>query len=208
MSKKHHYTVNIDLDTTTLLFPINLKDIIIDPKNNNYDNKKYPKMISLIKKSYNTLRKCTELKNLVKEKEFDEKISDEEYIFTHKLNNTEEDVEYLPITIFYLYFVYFNDEEYNDLLEKKYLTKDEFFESVEYPNPFIPTNDLKETKIISFKPFLLNLCESEFDESTQKMCTATLPSERHLQNNSTLDYDMLRNDIDYETEKLPWVSQR
>jgi hypothetical protein len=58
-----------------------------------------------------------------------------------------------PLSIFYLYFNYYNTRSMTEI-EKLYGTPEKFFLSKEYPNPFDLDSDITQAEYLSFLPFI------------------------------------------------------
>ncbi len=83
------------------------------------------------------------------------------YFITVSADLKNEDPFYKPLSLFYLYFVYYNMAEIFDSIIEKYGEPEEYFSSIDYPNPFDPASDLTNTRFRTFKPYINELLGTE-----------------------------------------------
>jgi hypothetical protein len=188
IKKKRIYEAKIDINTETLLFPVNIDEIIIEPRFHKIDLKHESDSKELFLDTYN------ELEDDVKESDPDSEIPEDAVSYIRKkFEITQDSSPYNNLAIFYLYFSLREDlEDLEDLLG----SPDEFFE--ESINPFDKDSDLVDTEFLSFKPYLLDLIKDDDDltpQTKEQILISVLPKTVYQKkSNSSISYRTLKND--------------
>lgn len=91
-----------------------------------------------------------------------------------------------PLSVFYLFFNYYNSPGAMRVIEEIYDTRENFFKNEMYPNPFVEKTDITETEYLSFKPYIGQLLRLGLEHN---LYTDMTPKERQkVKLTSTLEF--------------------
>jgi hypothetical protein len=180
--RKHTYHAKID-ELEPIIFPIEIVKKIIDPKEANVPFV-YTDVIDgevLEFPDFNEHFEDVIQGNVPDLPEEDENME----LFGTTLEDEEE--FYTPFDMFYIYFANINDNEVLEIInEEKKDTIQEYFDSVDYPNPFIQGADLSETEYLSFGPHIAKALK--FCDVGKNYCEVTPSLRKQRSNMSTLRF--------------------
>lgn len=109
------------------------------------------------------------------------------YTIINKLNLEREEEKWIPLSVFYGYLIFYDDQDIIESLSTKYGTIEEFFNRYDYPNPFNPDSDISKTEFISFKNVILRVIGVESEEKN-KYTTTDPVEKRREREKSTFEY--------------------